>query len=132
MKNRKIRISVADKGGAVIVQDTSAYVAEIEKQLTNERHYLRIKNDPTSQIAKVSNTLVHDLFDAKRMTEETCNMQHATRNMQHATCNMQREIVEPNAVQCHKCTPQNSQDAHQPPWETDRSPTPLGDRSVWG
>ena len=75
MKNRKIRISVADKGGAVIVQDTSAYVAEIEKQLTNERHYLRIKNEPTSQIAKLSNTLVHDLFDAKHITEETCKGQ---------------------------------------------------------
>eukprot|EP00745_Piridium_sociabile_P005366 TRINITY_DN13285_c0_g1_i1.p1 TRINITY_DN13285_c0_g1~~TRINITY_DN13285_c0_g1_i1.p1 ORF type:complete len:744 (-),score=124.94 TRINITY_DN13285_c0_g1_i1:151-2382(-) len=83
---RKIRISVADKGGAVVVQDTTKYIAEIERQLSNEGHYVRVKDDPTCRIAKASNALVDELFSANHIAEETKIW----------------ALVEPNSVLCHR------------------------------
>ena len=46
---RIVRISPADKGGAVVVQDAANYVSEANRQLQNERHYSKVKKDPTVQ-----------------------------------------------------------------------------------
>ena len=43
---KTIRISPADKGGAIVVQDTTDYVAEAERQLGNAAHYKQLARTP--------------------------------------------------------------------------------------
>lgn len=45
--DKTIIIKSADKGGALVVQNTSDYRAEIERQLSNENYYRKLKGDPT-------------------------------------------------------------------------------------
>ena len=61
VKNRTIRISPADKGGATVVQDVDKYIAEGERQLNNPVHYAQVTEDPTKNIAKKSNKIVDAL-----------------------------------------------------------------------
>ena len=79
---RIVRISPADKGGAVVVQDAANYVSEANRQLQNERHYSKLKKDPTVQIAKTSNELVNRIH----IDDITCRW----------------ALVEPNNVRCHQ------------------------------
>ena len=46
--DKSIIIKSADKGGGVVVQNTSDYKNEIERQLGDEKYYLKLKGDPTS------------------------------------------------------------------------------------
>ena len=55
MKNREIRISRTDKGGAVVVQDTQDYVKEAKRQLENVLHYKKLQRDCTKDITVQSN-----------------------------------------------------------------------------
>ena len=57
---RTIRISPADKRGAIVVQDTTDYVAEAERQLGNAAHYKKVDKDPTVEVAKQSNAIVEE------------------------------------------------------------------------
>jgi peptide-methionine (R)-S-oxide reductase len=68
---RTLRISSADKGGAVVVQDTEAYVKEAHRQLNNELHYQKVKQNRTTQIAKSSNALVDKLKSNDCIDEST-------------------------------------------------------------
>ena len=83
---RIVRISPADKGGAVVVQDAANYVSEANRQLQNERHYSKVKKVPTVQIAKTSNELVNRLHIDGHIDDITCRW----------------ALVEPNNVRCHQ------------------------------
>ena len=83
---RIVRISPADKGGAVVVQDAANYVSEANRQLQNERHYSNLKKDPKVQIAKTSN--------------EPVNRLHIDGHIDNITCRW--ALVEPNNVRCHQ------------------------------
>ena len=83
---RIVRISPADKGGAVVVQDAANYVSEANRQLQNERHYSKLKKDPTLQIAKTSNELVNRLHIDGHIDDITCRW----------------ALVKPNNVRCHQ------------------------------
>ena len=48
VNRREIRISTADKGGAVVIQDTEAYIAEAKRQLSKNLHYKKLTTDPTT------------------------------------------------------------------------------------
>ena len=49
LRNRDdIIIRRADKGGAVVVLDTTCYISEAETQLSNEMFYKEVEEDPTS------------------------------------------------------------------------------------
>ncbi|KAL8589432.1 hypothetical protein ACOMHN_021584 [Nucella lapillus] len=52
VQNRTIRISPADKGGAIVVQDYMQYQEEAYRQLDNSDQYERLPSDPTSEIAQ--------------------------------------------------------------------------------
>ena len=69
--DRVIRISKADKGGAVVVQDVSSYIEEAYRQLSNRQNYEILKTDPTVQIAKKSNAIVDDHYQSGYITEHT-------------------------------------------------------------
>lgn len=48
MSDPNIIIKSADKGGAIVVQDTSKYQSEILSQLQNTKFYKKLPNDPTN------------------------------------------------------------------------------------
>ena len=54
---RSIRISPADKGGAVVVQNVTDYIQEGLRQLQNADYYRVLSSDPTYAIAKKMNDL---------------------------------------------------------------------------
>ena len=42
-KNRVIRISEANKGGAIVVQNADTYLDDAKRQLDNKTHYKKIE-----------------------------------------------------------------------------------------
>ena len=73
---RTICISPADKGGAIVVQDTTDYVAEAERQLSNAAHYKKVDKDPTVEVATQSNTIEEELFVCGHIDENTQRWAH--------------------------------------------------------
>ena len=45
--NEKITIKSTDKGGKIVIQDTSDYIKEYERQLNDTTHYRGLYSDPT-------------------------------------------------------------------------------------
>ena len=56
-----------------IIQDTGAYIAEAKRQLSNNLHYKNLTTDPTTQIARASNTIVRDLHLNGHINKTTLN-----------------------------------------------------------
>ena len=57
--NPKIIIKKVDKGSAVVVMNTTDYLREAYRQLSDPRFYIKLDHDPTQEVAqKISNTLV--------------------------------------------------------------------------
>ena len=73
VRNRLIRISRADKGGATVIQNIPDYEAEALRQLNNPLHYEALTINPTRDIAEESNTLLDRLKDMKMIDENTYN-----------------------------------------------------------
>ena len=71
VSDRTIRISSADKGGAIVVQDTTDYIKEAERQLSDTTFYSKIDTDPTVNIAKCSNKIVNELHDNGYIDDHT-------------------------------------------------------------
>eukprot|EP00745_Piridium_sociabile_P015908 TRINITY_DN23717_c1_g1_i4.p1 TRINITY_DN23717_c1_g1~~TRINITY_DN23717_c1_g1_i4.p1 ORF type:complete len:920 (-),score=175.07 TRINITY_DN23717_c1_g1_i4:31-2790(-) len=71
VKNRTLRISSADKGGAVVVQNLTDYVREAERQLNNTTYYEPVLTDPTCSVAKESNKILDDLHTQKFIDDNT-------------------------------------------------------------
>lgn len=49
--NVEIVIKPADKGSAVVVMDKSAYIREAERQLNDDRFYMKLEEDPTEKFS---------------------------------------------------------------------------------
>ena len=49
---KEITIKPADKGGAVVVLNTTDYVTECNRQLNNTSYYLPLDHDPTNKYTK--------------------------------------------------------------------------------
>ena len=58
MSNDSITIKSADKGGAIVIQDTDKYITECLRQLNNREHYRRTGNDQTLTVAKRINDYI--------------------------------------------------------------------------
>ena len=71
VKERKICISTADKGGAVVVQDFDAYVEGANQLLSNPLHYQKIRADPTLKIARESNRIFDLLHHSDAIDDRT-------------------------------------------------------------
>ena len=69
--NREIRISTADKGGAVVIQDVEDYIKEADRQLNNTLHYSKVDKDPTVKVAKQTNELLNKLHDNDHIDDQT-------------------------------------------------------------
>ena len=51
--NDRVTINPADKGGKIVIQDTSDYIKECERQLHDTTYYRRLYLDPTQKLNKV-------------------------------------------------------------------------------
>ena len=71
--NREIRISAADKGGTIVVQNVSDFIKKNQKdsQLGYTKTYKPLQNDSTVSIAKRSNELNEDLQCKDRIDDNT-------------------------------------------------------------
>ena len=58
--NRDITIKPADKGGAIVVQDTDKYITECLHQLNNRTHYKRTGTNTTNEVNKKINDFIRD------------------------------------------------------------------------
>ena len=56
-----------------MIQDTEAYISEAKRQLSNNLHYKKLTTDPTTQIARASNTIVRDLHLNGHIDKTTLN-----------------------------------------------------------
>ena len=70
--DRSIVIKKADKGSCVVVWDRDDYIAEAEKQLSDENIYkdINFKNKILQELANNSNKLFRNLKKKRSITEE--------------------------------------------------------------
>lgn len=62
-----IIIKPADKGGAIVVMNTTDYIEEAYRQLSESKFYERLQGDPTGEHAQIVTTELKKLLDAERI-----------------------------------------------------------------
>ena len=55
--NNDIVIKPADKGGSIVIMNTTDYIAEADRQLNNPDHYEKLLEDPTQKFPTHINNL---------------------------------------------------------------------------
>ena len=69
--NDKITIKPADKGEKIVIQDTTDYIKECERQLEDTTYYKRLYTDPTAELNSIfKNKLEQGIKDGNISTEE--------------------------------------------------------------
>ena len=48
--NNDIVVKPADKGGSIVIMNTTDYIAETDRQLNNPDHYEKLLEDPTQLV----------------------------------------------------------------------------------
>ena len=59
LNNTDIIIKPADKGGSIIIMNTTDYIQEAQRQLLNPQHYILLTSDPTTTY----NKYIHHIID---------------------------------------------------------------------
>ena len=83
--NNDIVIKPADKGGSIVIMDTTDYIFEAEKQLNNPDHYERLLLDPTQKFNTPINSLINQAWRLNIIDESTYNNLQ-TKNPRIPTC----------------------------------------------
>ncbi|XP_063411202.1 uncharacterized protein LOC134694136 [Mytilus trossulus] len=72
LRNRHdIVIKPADKGSAVVIMDKANYIAEAERQLSDERFYKKLDYDPTSEFSSKIITALQTMHNDGHIDEDT-------------------------------------------------------------
>ena len=69
-----IVITKADKGGAVVIQDVSDYIAEGNRQLNDNNFYVKCNRGLTHEYNKQVNSTIDSLHKSNLLTDKTANM----------------------------------------------------------
>ena len=69
-KNKEIIIKQADKGGAIVIQNTTDYIMEANRQLGDDTTYVKTKSDTTKQYNDEVNTQIEALVKNGEITEK--------------------------------------------------------------
>ena len=68
--NDKITVKPADKGGAVVVMDTTDYIGECTRQLDNTTYYRILTSDPTNSYNKKIQEAIDKGIEEKEISSE--------------------------------------------------------------
>ena len=69
--NDKITIKSTEKGGKIVIQDTTDYIKECERQLKDTTYYKRLYTDPTAELNSIiKNKLEQGIKEGNISTEE--------------------------------------------------------------
>ena len=71
--NNDIVIKPADKGGSIVIMNTSDYILEANRQLNNNDHYERLTEDPTHKFNTHINNLINQAWRLNIIDEHTYN-----------------------------------------------------------
>lgn len=69
--NTDIIIKKADKGGSIVIQDKSAYIAEAHRQLTAPHTYLPLSKDPTNDLKRIIDTVLQEAVEEGTISSST-------------------------------------------------------------
>jgi hypothetical protein len=69
--NEDIIIKPADKGSSVVVMDKSAYIREVECQLSDDRFFYKLDKDPTKQFSDEIQNKLNNMYDNGDIDEKT-------------------------------------------------------------
>ena len=75
-KNKNLIIKPADKGGATVVWRRDLYIAEAEKQLSDQTAYTELPIDPTSEIQTLVKKTLTTLISEKNLPESAKALLH--------------------------------------------------------
>ena len=77
--NKTIVIKPADKGGAIVIQNTTDYIQVCNALLSDPKFYREVEDDPTLQIKKKLTDLVKDLFKKHELPDNLSQKDFITR-----------------------------------------------------
>ena len=69
--NNNIVIKPADKGGSILIMNTTDYISEANRQLNNHDHYERLQEDPTQKLNIHINHLIDQAWRLNIIDEST-------------------------------------------------------------
>ena len=70
MKELRIKITKADKGGAVVIVGIKDYIKEAERQLNNAKNYRKLQEDPTATNMKLVNDTIERFKNQKLLNQK--------------------------------------------------------------
>ena len=70
MKELRIKITKADKGGAVVIVGVKDYIKEAERQLNNAKNYRKLQEDPTATNMKLVNDTIERFKNQKLLNQK--------------------------------------------------------------
>ena len=76
--NKDIIIKPADKGGATVIQNTSDYITEAMRQLSNEEYYRKVEYDLTSEHEQLINQCINNMIDNGDLEEDIGQLLRST------------------------------------------------------
>ena len=71
--NTNIVIKPADKGGSIMIMNTTHYIAEAERQLNNPDHYEKLQEDLTLKYNSHINNLINQAWRLNIIDDTTYN-----------------------------------------------------------
>ena len=76
--NKDIIIKPADKGGATVILNTSDYITEAMRQLSNEEYYEKVEKDLTSEHEQLINQCINNMIDNGELEKDTGQLLKST------------------------------------------------------
>ena len=73
-KNKDITIKPADKGGAIVILNTTDYIKEAERQLSDKATYLTTDTDLTTKHQDIVNDTLEDMVHNGDITQKMANL----------------------------------------------------------
>ena len=69
--NKDIVIKPADKGGSIVIMNTTDYISKANRQLNNHNYYEKLQEDPTQKFNSHINHLIHQAWRLNIIQEST-------------------------------------------------------------